>query len=145
RRSTTMTTSADQGQSLTAQQRGCIAACITCRDACQAAVGYCLQTRGDREDAPHVKLLRECAARCDEAVQALRSGPGSGGAMAAARDAAARCMKELIDRFSGDQTMEACIEACRQCAASCMEAEGATVPYDKVVADSFPGSDPLPH
>ena len=141
-----MTTAANQGPSLSVAQRGCIAACIACRDACEQAAAHFIQTRGEAEDAPPVALLRECMARCDETIAAVRAGGDAcGPATEAAREIAARTMKALIEHSSGDATVEACIEACRRCAASCMEAEAPAVDQDKVSADSFPASDPPAH
>jgi transaldolase len=132
-------------QSISVEQRTCIAACASCRDACQEALAYALDTRGDQESASHVRLLRECADRCDEAAQALGEGSVSDARLEAAREASVRLARELIEHFADDATLKACADATSRVAERCLSAQTQGVAWDKVVADTFPGSDPPPH
>jgi hypothetical protein len=129
-------------QSISVAQRRCAAACVACRDACTAAVTYCLETRGDPEDAAHIRLLRECADRCDNAISALRSEADGAAVMTAVAEVAGRCTREIIHQFPNDPELQACARACHECATGCADATVTTVPYDESVDETFPASDP---
>jgi hypothetical protein len=138
-----MTSATDQGQSLSAEQRACIAACIACRDACRAALDA-LQRGGDQ--AALAGLLRECVEQCDRTATALRANQtDSTRLMADARDVAGRLARTLIEEYADDRRFEECCEAAQRCASSCMGAVSRDVSVDKVSADSFPASDPPAH
>ena len=138
-----MTSGADQGQSLSAEQRACIAACIACRDACHKTLDV---IGGADGEASLVGLLRDCAEQCDQTATALRADHGDGTRlMAEARDVAGRLARLLIEEYADDKRLEECCEAAQRCASSCMEAVARDVSWDKVSADSFPASDPPPH
>jgi hypothetical protein len=129
-------------RSISAAQRQCAAACRDCRDACLAAIAYCLQTRGDAEDAAHIRQLRECAEHCDRASSLLRTEANNTGVMAAVAEVAGRCTRVLIDQFPDDTHLQACADACHVCAIGCRDATTPSVPYDEAVEESFPASDP---
>jgi len=129
-------------QSISVAQRRCMAACVACRDACITAIAHCLETRGDREDAAHILLLRECAERCDEAIPVLRSDAEGTAVMTAVAEVAGRCTREIVRQFPNDPELQACARVCHDCATGCADATVATVPYDESVDETFPASDP---
>lgn len=137
-----MTATSGDDRSISVAQRRCAAACVACRDACLAAVAYCLETRGDAEDAAHVRLLRECAERCDRAAPVLRESPDGGSTMAAVTEVAGRVTRELIRQFPDDTQLQACAQACHECATGCADAAVSPLPYDESVEETFPASDP---
>lgn len=140
-----MTTAHDSEPHKTEAEYRWQAACVACREACQAAIAHCLQERGDAEDAAHVRLMRECAARCETAVAASAGDGDVTAALAAACESAAEVARALTDLPGGDPKLESCIQACYDCARSCTEMAAKDVPYDKSVADTFPASDPIAH
>jgi hypothetical protein len=135
-----MTSAADQGQSLSAEQRACIAACIACRDACQKTLEM---LRGADDRASLTELLRECADQCDRTATALRADRAEGvRLMGQARDVSGRLARLLIEEYAEDKRLDEVCAAAQRCAESCMEAVTRDVSVDKVSADSFPASDP---
>jgi hypothetical protein len=141
-----MTATSGDDRSISVAQRRCAAACVACRDACLAAVAYCLETRGDPEDAAHVRLLRECAEQCDRAVPVLRQTADGGSTMATVVEVAGRVTRELIRQFPDDAQLQACAQTCHECATGCSDAVASPMPQDELVDESvdetFPASDP---
>ncbi len=137
-----MTMTSGHDQSISAAQRRCLAASIACRDACLAAVTYCLQTRGDAEGDAHIRLLRACVDECERAIPLLRDGNDGAAVMAAVAEAAGRCTREIVHRFPDDAQLQACAHICHECATGCADAATPTVPYDESVEETFPASDP---
>ena len=135
-----MTSATNQGQSLSAEQRACIAACIACRDACRKPLE---ELRGADDRASLTELLRECADQCDRTATALRANQAEGARlMGEARDVSGRLARLLIEEYADDERLNDVCEAAQRCAESCMEAVMRDVSVDKVSADSFPASDP---
>ena len=129
-------------QSISASQRQCAAACIACRDACRTAIAYCQQMRGDAADAALLRLLRDCAERCDHVAAVLLTTPDQRAEMAAVAEIAGRCTRLLIQEFADDSQLQICADACHTCATCCRDAATPSIPYDAAVAESFPASDP---
>lgn len=134
---------------MSAEMRACIAACLNCYSVCMETISHVLASgvgRGNGSGgaaAEHVRLLQDCADIClTSANFMLRGSDQHQRTCALCAEICAMCAR-MCAQFADDPKMQACLDACARCAESCERMTApAGVSYDKVVADSFPASDP---
>lgn len=104
--------------------RRCIDVCLECHRACLEMVLHCLQVGGAHADAPHIRLLMDCAEICQTSANfMLRDSELHGETCAACADVCERCARDC-EQFGDDPMMRACVEICRRCAESCRKMAG---------------------
>jgi hypothetical protein len=97
----------------------CIQHCTDCHNICLETMAYCLQLGGRHAQAPHLRLLLDCAEICQTSANfMLRRSDLHGRTCAICAEICERCAQDCA-QFGDDSQMQACAEVCSSCAASC--------------------------
>ena len=132
-----MTTPSDAERSPTVTESRAHTAAAACRDACREAAGGLPDSESGK-----ASLLNECASRCDAVVTALDGqGHVDEETITACAAAAFACAHELGDA----PAFQAVVKQCEQLVPLLQTLNAPTPTQDKVVADTFPASDPPAH
>lgn len=90
-----------------------------CAKVCHETVTYCLEQGGEHAEAPHIKVMMDCADICTwTATLEHRRSDFLDQAMRLCAEACKACA-ESCETFEDDETMQACAEACRECQEHC--------------------------
>lgn len=101
------------------EMQSCIKACSDCHEICLETVTYCLEKGGEHAEAPHIRVLLDCAEICETSHDfMLRGSDLHGRTCDVCAQVCERCAEDC-ERFGDDEQMRACAEACRRCAESC--------------------------
>lgn len=101
----------------------CIDACSHCHETClHAAMTHCLSVGGKHVEAPHFRLMINCAEICQTSANFLLSGSAFHQQVCAACAEICDACAKSCELVGG---MEACAKACRECAVSCRNMAGA--------------------
>ncbi len=103
----------------------CIRNCLNCHAACVATAYHCLGKRGDHAEPDHIRLMLDCAQICITSADfMLRHSPMHPALCGICADICATCADDC-EKLNDDFKMQACVDACRRCAASCTDMAGA--------------------
>jgi Domain of Unknown Function (DUF326) len=103
----------------------CIENCLRCHRICLEVAGR--HFRGEATiEAPHLRLLLDCAEICHTSASFMIRGSDLHGETCAACAAVCEACADECDRHGEDPHMAACGEVCRRCAQSCREMAGAS-------------------
>jgi hypothetical protein len=117
-----------------------LAAATACRDACRVAARE-LESAG-KDASGRFELLDHCATHCDAVVSALeRGGSVDEQTVTKATSAAFECAHGLGEAPEFHEV----VTRCEQLIPLLQELNAPRPAYDKVVADTFPSSDPPAH
>lgn len=98
----------------------CIQACLECHRVCVQTVAYCLPMGGKHAEAPHVRLLLDCAQVCITSADfMLRGSDLHARTCAVCAEVCDRCAQACERVDPNDATMKACGDTCRRCAEVC--------------------------
>ncbi len=99
------------------EMQACIEACSSCHAIClQTAMNHCLDSGGKHVGAEHFRLMMNCSEICQTSANFQLSGSSFQRALCGlCADICEACMKSC-EAIGG---MDACVKACRDCAASC--------------------------
>ena len=89
---------------------------LECHRICEETITHCLQKRGKHAEAAHIRLLTDCADICRMAADFMvRGSEFHPQVCAVCADMCERCAVDC-ERFSDDELMARCAQACRECA-----------------------------
>ncbi len=109
-----------QHQARTPEMEQCILNCERCYRQCLEMLDYCLSMGGSHAEVKHIQLLIDCAKVCETSVHMMARysafHPQMCGVCA---DVCAACAQSCEQVDPDDAMHQACVEACRDCEASC--------------------------
>jgi hypothetical protein len=99
--------------------RRCIENCSDGHNICVETAAHCLELGGKHAEAPHIRLLLDCAEICmTSANYMLRGSELHARTCAVCAEVCERCAASC-DAFEDDPLMKQCAAICRRCAESC--------------------------
>jgi Domain of Unknown Function (DUF326) len=97
----------------------CIDDCLACFRVCTETIQHCLQKGGRHAEAPHIRLLQDCADVCELSAELMmRRSDLHVRTCAVCAEACQRCAEDC-ERLADDDQMRRCAQICRRCAESC--------------------------
>ena len=111
-------TAVREATQLSAEMLQCVEDCQECHAICTETIMYCLQMGGRHADATHIRTMLDCAEACATSAHfMLRQSALHRRTCAVCAEACTECAVSC-ERFTDDQVMQQCTEACRNTAAS---------------------------
>ena len=104
---------------ISADMRGCIDECNSCRDICTESVAHCLSLGGKHAKSDHIQMLQDCAELCAASAAFMLRGSELHGDVCGVCASACEACATSCGAFGEDDLMARCAEECRRCARSC--------------------------